>query len=147
MVLQLSNWSQYLIDYDKKHVWNGWIDRRKLRQSQFKKTTGTVLRKFPEHQRKAQTGNRSNAQSSYEETTDSDFIETSKALYGTQSECSTSTFVQRKESMVFTTTPSKKMKIEADGINNKVTITFEWIRIRARDVSCEGLFELFLIKR
>ena len=43
-----------------------------------KKTTGTVLRKFPEHQRKAQTGNRSNAQSSYEETTDSDFIETSQ---------------------------------------------------------------------
>lgn len=106
-----------------------------------KKTSATNLRHCSEVQRRAVTGNRSNAQNVYEVITDEDFKTTSNILHQTSTNvCSaTSELYSRDgyrpkgivhvreqcEYIEINPPETKKMKIEVDGNSNKLIFTFE----------------------
>lgn len=102
-----------------------------------KKTTGQALKNMDDVQRRAHTGNRSEAQNIYERVTNEDFKRTSAALYGNSSNCedemklspsqttSSVSIHVSKESCEIRGSPSKKMRIEACGETNKIVFYFD----------------------
>ena len=91
-----------------------------------KKTTGSRLKSLSEAQRRAHTGNRSDAQNIYEQLDDTDFHENSLALYGHTTQNSASKIrLSQKNEIVVSGPINKKMKIQANGETNEITITFD----------------------
>ena len=95
-----------------------------------KKTTATCLRHMSEVQRRSHTGNRSSSLSCYETMTDKDFTETSNVLYNNDAQAENSSLtaqvsITTENNIEIHSAPSKKLKIEVDGQQNKIKFTFE----------------------
>ena len=95
-----------------------------------KKTTGQRLKKMNDIQRRSHTGNRSTAQSVYEEVDDEDFASTSAVLYGEKPTPPKESVNQRMKvtevdhEIIFEAHPTKKLNIEVDSETNNILFSF-----------------------
>ena len=94
-----------------------------------KKTTGQRLKNMNDVQRRSHTGNRSAAQSVYEQVDDEDFASTSAVLYGERSAVKEPAnqrmkVVEVDHQIIFEAPPTKKLNIQVDGDTNKIFFSF-----------------------